>query len=582
VHVAIAAACLSLVAIGCANAPAAKDVDGVEPAAEEMGVLEPVAAAPRLVLQITVDQLRGDMPNSAMPHLPPGGLRYLYERGAVYSNARHRHSNTETIVGHTTLSTGADPAQHGMVGNVWFDRATGATRYNIEDADYHLVGEGGDVDAKTEIDPTQRAARSDGRSPRAILTSTFSDEVARAGGGKAKVFGVSVKDRGAVAMAGHSGKAFWFSKQKGEFVTSTYYYDAYPDWVTEWNGRGLPASYANRTWSLWRDRKTYEHADADDMPWETDLAGFGRTFPHAFGPADSRYFTTFLTVSPAGDELTVSFANALLEAEHLGQDDVTDYLSVSLSSTDYIGHLFGPKSLESEDNLRRLDHSITQLLAAVDVHVGLDNTLIVLSADHGAPDVPEQLEALGQDAGYVDADFVTSDAVDRALRAKYGIGTDVVLSYEHPHVYLDHTKLPSGPKRVEFIRSLRDLLAQAEGIHRVVAWDAVRDERFAADAVFDAVERNRHPERSGDLYVVTKPNWFINHFDGLEVAASHGSPWHYDQWVPIVFAGHETLPQCISREVETVSIAPTLSAYLGIAKPSGASAPPLKEALDRR
>lgn len=188
----------------------------------------PTFEKPRLILQITVDQFRGDLPTRYVDRLGEGGLRYLLEEGIHYNNAHHAHANTETIVGHVTLATGAHPAVHGMIGNIWFDRTTGLTTYNIEDPDFRLLTEGADIDADTEIDPTQKAATSEGRSPRAILTTTFSDELASLTGGKAKIFGVSVKDRGAVSMAGHTGKAFWFSKATSQFVTSSYYYDEYP------------------------------------------------------------------------------------------------------------------------------------------------------------------------------------------------------------------------------------------------------------------------------------------------------------------------------------------------------------------
>ena len=180
------------------------------------------AEKPRLVLQITVDQFRGDLPTRYFDRLGKGGLRYLLQEGIHYNNAHHAHANTETIVGHVTLATGAHPAAHGMIGNIWFDRTTGATTYNIEDADYRLLTEGADIDADTEIDPTQKAATSDGRSPVAILTTTFSDELAVLTAGRAKIFSVSVKDRGAVSMAGHAGKALWFSKASNQFVTSSY------------------------------------------------------------------------------------------------------------------------------------------------------------------------------------------------------------------------------------------------------------------------------------------------------------------------------------------------------------------------
>ena len=240
------------------------------------------ADKPKLILQITVDQLRGDLPTRYYDRLGAGGFRYLWESGIVYGNAHHAHANTETIVGHATLATGAYPSVHGMIGNLWFDRETGFTTYNVEDANYRLLTEGASVDADTEIDPTQRAARSEGRSPAAIVVTTFSDELRSNTGGAAKVIGVSVKDRGAISMAGHSGTAYWFSKASGEFVTSTYYLDQYPDWVSAFKRHKPAQQFAGKSWELLQKRTATCSVDSDDREWEADVGGFGRVFPHSY------------------------------------------------------------------------------------------------------------------------------------------------------------------------------------------------------------------------------------------------------------------------------------------------------------
>lgn len=334
---------------------------------------------PKLILQITIDQLRGDLPMRYYDRLGEGGFKYLLDQGVHYIDAHHGHANLETIVGHATLATGAHPSEHGMVGNLWYDRTLGRPVYNIEDADYSLLSEGAGIDSETELDATQAAAGSDGRSPRALLSTTFADELSSSTVGVAKVFGVSVKDRGAVPLAGRSGKAFWFSKGNGQFVTSDYYYDAYPEWVEEWNAKEAYLSYSGSLWTLLNDRETYLFADRDNQPWEVPIGGFGRVFPHPFGWFDDPYFTTFLTVSPVGDRLTTDFAKTLIDAEALGQDDVTDFLAVSYSAMDYIGHIFGPSSLESEDGLLQLDRTLADLFNHIENRIGLDNTLIVLS-----------------------------------------------------------------------------------------------------------------------------------------------------------------------------------------------------------
>ncbi len=540
------------------------------------------ADKPRLILQITVDQLRGDLPTRYYDRLGEGGFRYLWESGVVYRDAHHGHANTETIVGHATLATGAHPSTHGMVANLWFDRETGFTTYNVEDSNYRLLTEGASVDADTEIDPTQRAARSDGRSPAAILVSTFADELRSNTGGEAKVIGVSVKDRGAISMAGHSGTAYWFSKASGEFVTSTYYLDRYPGWVTEFNA-GKPARrYAGTEWRLLHERDTYLFGDSDDRPWETDVGGFGRVFPHGYGDGTSPYFTTWLTLSPAGDRIVLDFAKKALVGEKLGADETTDYLAVSFSSTDYVGHVFGPSSLEAEDNILQLDRTLAELLAFVDAEVGLDNVLVVLSADHGGPDAPGYLNSLGIPAGYVDPESWDRAAAIERIKSRFGLEGKLIETYDHPYLYFSaDVKNDAGIDQEALEAAVVDELTRFPGVSVAVSSSALRRGNVPDTDLYRAVLNNFNSKRSGEIFIVFEPNWFINDFDGLTVASTHGSPWAYDTYVPIVFAGAGLTPAVVERRVHTVDVAPTLSAFLGIKPPSGSDGEPLVEVLAR-
>jgi predicted AlkP superfamily pyrophosphatase or phosphodiesterase len=536
---------------------------------------------PKLILQITVDQLRGDLPERYLAAMGQGGFRYLLGKGVVYENAHHAHANTETIVGHATLATGAHPADHGMIGNIWFDRETDELTYNIEDARYPLLTAGAGVDKATEIDPTQAVARSDGRSPMAILVSTFSDELAIHTAGKAKIFGVSVKDRGAVSMAGHAGKAFWFSKASGQFVTSQFYYDEYPAWVDAFNQSNPLKDYAGGAWELSLDQSAYLQGENDDQPWETAFGEYGRTFPHPYGPADGKYFTTLLTLSPAGDELTLDFAKALIDAEVLGQDDVTDYLSISFSSTDYVGHLFGASSLEMEDNLIRLDRTLAELMAFVDDRIGLDKTLIVLSADHGGPEVPGLLNEYGLDAGYVATESWDKQAGIDKLKQKFTVGEELISSFNSPYVYLNR-KLIRERKldQAEVEAAVAREMMRFEGVSLAVSSTALSRGQLADTDMNRMVLNSYNPRRSGDVFIVFEPHWFINDFDGLTVAATHGSPWRYDTYVPVIFSGAGLKKQRVSRQIDTVDIALTLAAYVGTNRPSGARGNLLSEVLD--
>jgi len=551
------------------------------------GAVAPAAAGaaesekPRLIVQITVDALRGDLPTRFAHVTGDDGFRYLKERGVNYTSANYAHANTETIVGHASLATGSVPAAHGMVGNVWFDREQDRLVYNIEDPDYHLLSVGADVDQQTEIDPTQKAAKVDGRSPSAILSSTFSDELAAHYGGKSKIFAVSVKDRGAVSLAGHAGKAFWFSKSGGEFVTSTYYYDRYPDWVVAWNGAGHVQAYGGKSWELLLDPSEYMFGDADDREYETDFPGFGRTFPHAYGTPDDKYYSTRLTLSPAGDELTLSFAKALIENEGLGDDEVTDYLAVSFSSTDYVGHLFGASSLESEDNLARLDRTLADLFDYLDENIGLDNTLIVLSADHGQPEVPGYLHELGiRNAHYFDTDALDKTPAIAALKAQFGIGEELIEAFFQPYVYLNRDLIrDKGLDQAEVELAVAEQLQKFEGVARAASSIALRTSSLPDTLLTQSILRNFHPKRSGDIYLVFEPNVFISDFDSLTVASMHGSPWRYDTFVPVYFAGNGLSPQTVRRPITPYDIAPTLSAYLGAKPPSAAIGVALPEVL---
>lgn len=533
---------------------------------------------PNLIVQITVDQLRGDMPAIVLDRCGPGGFRYLAEKGIWYGDAHHPHANTETIVGHVTLATGAYPARHGMVGNVWFDAETDRLMYNIEDADYQATGGVGARDMDSEVDRSQ-VAKTEGRSPRTILTTTFSDELGLFYGEKAKIFAVSGKDRGAVSMAGHIGKAFWYTTKDGGFASSTYYYTTFPEWVNSWNAQKKADAYYETNWELMSNITSYRYGTQDDRPYENpaDL-GFGRVFPHPYDEKGNKYYYILLMASPVVDELTVDFAKELIKNESLGKDDVPDYLAVSLSSTDYVGHTFGPASLESEDNLLRLDRTLADLFAFIDKEVGLKNTLIVLSADHGTPEIPEYMAEKGLSADRINLDRLDYAELDKKLKEQFGIGREVIKMTFHPYVYLDHALLEKkGLDLAEVSRVVARELIKFDGIgYAIPSTDLAAGNVPDASPMARQVLRNFNPKRSGDIYMIYEPHWCAT-ADGDVAAVNHGSPWRYDTFVPIIFVANNVGAGRVSRPVETIDIAPTLSAYLGIKPPSGSVGKPLVE-----
>ena len=513
-----------------------------------------------LALLITVDQLRGDMPARFEDRFGAGGFRYLMDRGAHYTHAYYQHASTFTAVGHATLFTGGRTAQHGLPANDWYDWRTGKQVYCVEDDRHQLLGE------ETEA--------GDGTSPRNLTASTVGDQLMLAGKGQSKVFSVSVKDRGAIIPGGFLGKAFWYSKKTGRFLTSTYYYPQMPPWVEQWNKTRGADKYRGQTWTLRREESHYQHAD--NRAVERPLPGLERQFPHALG--DSADFYSRLRATPFADRMLMEFAKEVIAREQLGQRGATDVLAVSFSATDYIGHQFGPESREAEDNLIRLDETLAELFAYVDRQVGLDRTLIVLSADHGVDEIPEYKLGLNFPAGRVDVPGAIARA-NAALRSQLQCDEDLVLTFLTPSVYLNRElieELALDPAEAERVAAAA--LGRVPGIARALRRSELERMPRAHDPILARAQRAFHPQRSGDILLIQEPFWYL-HRDPEKYSAMHGSPHNYDAHVPILFAGPGIQPRRIHRQVAPADIAITLCTILNLPVPPSSVGHPLVEIL---
>lgn len=528
----------------------------------------PKRTLPKLVLQITVDQLRGDLPLRYQDRFAARGFRYLLDHGTWYTAAHHPHSFTETIVGHTTLATGAYPSRHGMIANSWLDRLTGETVSNVETMERPLVG-----------------TDKQGASPERILSSTFSDELNLTTAGRAKVFAVSYKDRGAVPMAGHAGKAFWFSG--GCFVSSTFYYTQYPTWVTEWCKAAPADFYKGKEWTLLQDRSRYVERDRENRfpansPPENAMAildsmKFGRSFPHRLDP-DA--FENLLSITPYQDELTLDFAKTLITKESLGKDAIPDYLAISFSSTDLIAHWFSHSSIEAEDNLLRLDRTLESLFAFVDREVGLANTLIVLSGDHGGTEFPERLAGLNIPTGRL-TPAKLNEVVKAALDARYGADNGFVGPYQDPYFWLDDEAIAGKKANVrEVEKVVTTALLTLEGVAFAIPMEQLHAVPGIDGPLLLSIQRNHHADRSGDIYVVEAQNWQIEANEDL-ILLQHNAPWPYDTYVPVAFAGAGVPARRVSRGVSTTDVAATLATALRTRFPSGCVGVPLTEVVDK-
>jgi predicted AlkP superfamily pyrophosphatase or phosphodiesterase len=518
------------------------------------------ASQPSLVLLVTIDQLRGDMPWRFQDRFGPAGFRYLMEQGTAYTNAHYQHLVTTTAAGHATLATGGNTPQHGIAGNDWFDVQARQPVYSTADHRHPLIGE--------------KAGTGEGRSPRNLTSSTFGDELVAASAGKSRVFSVSIKDRGAIIPGGHLGKAYWYSKTTGKFVTSTYYHDEYPQWVQRWNNENHADRFRTQSWALLLQPESYVFWAQDDRWYEKPEGNLGRTFPHSLQTEEGDAFYSTLRYTPMGDQLILEFVKELVNSERVGSSGHTDILAVSFSATDYIGHAFGPNSLESEDNMLRLDRTLQELFQFIDRKVGLDDTLVVLSSDHGVSPAPEYLAALGLEAERHDpARFMGQ--VNAALSAKFNTDAKLALAFWSPGIYLDLDAVESlGIETAEVERELAAEIMKIPGFSLALTKSDLLTGRVPGTQEARLAINSFHPDRSGNVIVLQNPFWYLAG-DPNSDAAMHGSPYNYDNHVPIMMAGPRIGHGKIDRRVAPRDVAPTISAYLGISPPSGAVGNPL-------
>ncbi len=522
---------------------------------------------PKLILQITIDQMRGDFPMRYKDRLGEGGFRYLMEKGTHYINAHFQHADTETPIGHAALFTGTYPAYNGIVAGNWFDMDKGKVIYNCEDDRYPEIG--------------KKPAKGKGRAPTNLLSSTIGDELVISNNSQSRMFSVSIKDRGAILPGGHTGKAFWYSKSDGSFVSSTYYYKKYPGWVKKWKAKKLADKYKDRSWELLHDVSTYVFGKDDDRPFEVDMFGLGTTFPHPV-KGNSKYFYASLIATPFGDELTADFAKTLMKAEKLGQGKHTDFMAISFSVTDYIGHLFGPSSLEAEDNVLRVDRLLADLFRFIDDQVGLDQTLIIVSADHGMSEAPEYMQNLGFEVGRLTSETIVKGTIKNALKARLDVPEDVIRLYEHPYVYLNEEEIKKTKYSVaEVETAVAEEIIKIPGMIGALTRTDLIKGSFAPTPVNMTILNNFHLKRSGHVHVIADQFWYFYYQmeTTTKIAAIHCSPWTYDTYVPLFFAGHGIPSQRIARPVTPYDIAATIATCLEIKPPSGSVGIPLVEVL---
>jgi hypothetical protein len=476
---------------------------------------------PKLVVAIVIDQFRYDYLTRFRSEYHAGFDRLL-TKGAVFTNANYIHFPTITAVGHSTFLTGAIPAISGIVGNDWFDRDENKHVTSVSDIGVKLLGGSGE-----------------GASPHRLLVSTVGDELKLSNAGKSRVIGVSLKDRAAILPVGHMANgAYWFDLKSRSFVSSTYYFADLPGWVKDFNNAHPGDKYRG-------------------VPW------LNKTMPEDLAKLYGDNSESPLEASPFGNELVELFAERALSAEQLGKHDVTDILTVSFSANDKVGHNYGTYSPEEHDVAVQTDKILERLFQAVDSQVGLDNTLIVLSGDHGVAPSAEELTANRMPGGRMPGNTIR-DAVQAALAAKYGEGQWILGSYDLA-LFLNYDLV--AKKNLELAAVRRDAANAAmkvSHIFRVYTRDQLESGALPRDQVSQRVSNGFNQRRSGDVQFIPDPYWIV-----ANAVATHGSPFAYDAHVPVIFMGVGIHPGKYDQSVAVNDIAPTVATILDVETPSG-------------
>jgi len=503
---------------------------------------------PRLVVGIVIDQMRWDyLYRYYNRYAPDGGFRRLINQGYSCENTFINYLPAYTACGHTCIYTGSVPAIHGITGNDWYDYTEGRMVYCAEDRSVEGVGTEG---------------KGGKMSPRNMQATTICDELRLATNFRGKVIGVAIKDRGGILPAGHSANAaYWFDGSSGRWISSTYYMKQLPQWVNDLNAKKLPDSYFKQGWKTLYPLNTYVQSTADVQDYEEKPFG-----PDAKGlPYDlSQYAGHYskLSATPYGNSFTKDMAIAAVNGERLGADSITDFLAVSFSSTDYVGHAFGPNSIEAEDTYLRLDRDLGELFHFLDGKVGKGQYLVFLSADHGAAhaagfSVQNRLPGGNNNAAM-------EKPLDSLLEKKFGPHR-FILAWENNQLFFDHHLMDSlNTDARAFSKTVIDYLSGQQGVERAFL---IADAATAplAGAIRTRVINGYYPTRSGDVQIILKPGWMT----GEPMGTTHGSWNPYDTHIPLLWYGWKIKPGKTNREVYMTDIAPTLAGLLHIQMPSG-------------
>ncbi|MEJ7643945.1 MAG: alkaline phosphatase PafA [Chryseolinea sp.] len=522
---------------------------------------------PKLVVGIVVDQMRQEYLYRFYDKFGAGGFRRLINDGFMMRNAHYNYAPTVTGPGHASVYTGTTPAIHGIIGNEFYDKKSKKFVNCVEDALYKTVGSEsveGDV------------------SPARLLSSTVTDELKLFTQKRSKVIGISSKDRGAVLPAGHmADAAYWYDGKSGKFISSTFYMSRLPDWLTKFNDQNLPEKYLSQDWNTLLPIEQYVESGPDDTPYERKFSGQQKpTFPYKVAQLRVKGSYEFLSNTPFASDYLTELAKAILSNEQMGKNAVTDFLCISYSAPDAVGHRTGPNAVEVEDMYLRLDKNLEDLLATLDKSVGAGNYTIFLTADHGVAEVPQYLKDNKVSAGYF-SEGQLKTKLDEFLNIYYP-EKNYIENISNGQIFLNHEAFQQDPRTggidmMIVTELIGKFVMTVDGVANYYTSSTIREGDFNEGGVKGSVIRGYNARRSGDIVISLEPGWF----DSVSIqGTTHGSPYSYDTHVPALFYGFGVKKGSSVRYHAITDIAPTMSALLKIKFPNGCTGQPIEEIFE--
>lgn len=510
---------------------------------------------PKLVVGIVIDQMRWDYLYRYQKRYTDGGFKRLLNEGFSCENTVIPYVPSVTAIGHTCIYTGSVPSIHGIAGNNFVKN--GEKVYCTDDDTVKPVGSNSEAGLM---------------SPRNLWVTTIGDEMKIASNGRAKVVGVALKDRASILPAGHNPDgAFWFDDKSGNFITSTYYMNQLPKWVEAFNGKKLPEHYLSEKWNTLYPKDTYIESTSDENEYENGIKkGVKATLPLNLPELYKKYGYNIIRNTPFGNSLTFDMAKAAIDGEQLGADDETDLLAVSCSSTDYIGHQVGTHAVETEDTYLRLDKAIADFLSYLDTKVGKGNYLVFLSADHGAMNNARFLQDRRIPAGNWDDD-TAAKKLNEVIAKEFPNTGDLVKTVMNYQVFFNREVIKN--QHLDFAKikqTVVDFLKEDSCVLYACDMEKTMTESIPEEVKYRIVN-GYNRERSGDIQIVLKPNFYTHGMKGTD----HGAWNLYDTHIPLVFMGWGIKHGATTKRTFMTDIAPTIGALIHVQAPNGCVGQPI-------